>query len=178
MSRYLRYLRITWTVFCGLVCVLLIVLWVRSYWWTQVGSLPLTAKWSVYFGSYPGVVGIGVRPQLNGDDWSLVTMDAAEWWLMMQQRGGSRPYSSRIFGYFGYGGRGVVLPYWSGVLLAVTLAVAPWIRQLKWRFPPYSAYRHDAGCCGAGADRVGDTLVGIRRTSRYTAWRAVKGTTR
>jgi hypothetical protein len=31
MSRSLRYLRITWTVFCGIACVLLVVLWVRSY---------------------------------------------------------------------------------------------------------------------------------------------------
>src|SRR3981189_1592214 len=30
MNRY-RYLRITWTAFCGLVAVLLIVLWLRSY---------------------------------------------------------------------------------------------------------------------------------------------------
>ena len=28
-----RMLRITWTVFCGIACVLLIALWVRSYWW-------------------------------------------------------------------------------------------------------------------------------------------------
>jgi glucan phosphoethanolaminetransferase (alkaline phosphatase superfamily) len=32
MSRTLRYLRILWTIFCGIACVLLIVLWVRSYW--------------------------------------------------------------------------------------------------------------------------------------------------
>ena len=31
MFRFLKYLRITWTVFCGIACVLLIVLWVRSY---------------------------------------------------------------------------------------------------------------------------------------------------
>jgi hypothetical protein len=33
MSRYLRYLRITWTVFWAIACALLIVLWIRSYWW-------------------------------------------------------------------------------------------------------------------------------------------------
>jgi hypothetical protein len=31
MSRYLRYSRITFSAFCGLACVLLIVLWIRSY---------------------------------------------------------------------------------------------------------------------------------------------------
>jgi hypothetical protein len=36
MSKFWRYLRIIWTVLCGLACVLLIVLWVRSYWWSDV----------------------------------------------------------------------------------------------------------------------------------------------
>ena len=31
MRKSPRYLRITWTVFCGIACVLMIALWVRSY---------------------------------------------------------------------------------------------------------------------------------------------------
>jgi hypothetical protein len=31
-----RKLRITWTVCCGIACMLLVVLWVRSYWRTDV----------------------------------------------------------------------------------------------------------------------------------------------
>jgi hypothetical protein len=34
MSRFLRYLRIAFSATCLIACVLLIVLWVRSYWWT------------------------------------------------------------------------------------------------------------------------------------------------
>jgi hypothetical protein len=128
-----RKLRITWTVFCAIACMLLIMWWVRSYLWTQVGSLPLTEEWSVSYGSYPGVVAIGVRPPLSGEDGTRLTLDADDWWLM-QQRAGSPPYSSRVLGYFGYGSGVVVFPYWSGVLLAVTLAVAPWTRRLRWRF--------------------------------------------
>src|SRR6476620_7609681 len=30
-----RKLRIAWSVMCGIACVLLIVLWVRSYWWSE-----------------------------------------------------------------------------------------------------------------------------------------------
>src|SRR6478735_11109675 len=30
-----RKLRIAWSVFWGLACLLLIVLWVRSYWWQE-----------------------------------------------------------------------------------------------------------------------------------------------
>jgi hypothetical protein len=87
----------------------------------------------VSYGSYPGVIAVGVRPQLSGDDSTPLTMDADDWWLVQQLRG-SPAYSSRVLGYFGYGGGMVALPYWFAVLLAVTLAVAPWIRQLNWRF--------------------------------------------
>src|SRR6478735_12770925 len=41
MPRYLRYLRILFSAFCGIACVLLIMLWVRSYWhldWISHGS--------------------------------------------------------------------------------------------------------------------------------------------
>jgi hypothetical protein len=34
--------------------------------------------------------------------------------------------------------------------------------------PPHSTHRHDAGCRGAGVDRVGSALVGVNRASRYT----------
>jgi hypothetical protein len=33
MTRFLRYLGIAFSATCGIACVLLIVLWVRSYWW-------------------------------------------------------------------------------------------------------------------------------------------------
>ncbi len=35
-----RNLRIVWTAFCGIACVLLIVLWVRSYWWVTNIQVP------------------------------------------------------------------------------------------------------------------------------------------
>jgi hypothetical protein len=34
-----RKLRIVWSVFCGVACLLLIVLWVLSYWW--LGSVEI-----------------------------------------------------------------------------------------------------------------------------------------
>ena len=122
-----RKLRIAWSVVWGVAAVLLIALWVRSYWWTRVGSLPLTEKSSVSYGSFPGVIGIGAR---SGDDGTPLIMEADDWWSV-QQLCGSPAYSSRILGYFGYAGGVVALPYWFGVLLTVAPAVAPWIR---WRF--------------------------------------------
>ena len=36
-----RKLRIAWSVTWGIACVLLIVLWVRSYWWGKRNCIPI-----------------------------------------------------------------------------------------------------------------------------------------
>ena len=42
--RLIRGLRIAWTVGCGILCVLLVVLCVRSYWGSQVVGVPVGQK--------------------------------------------------------------------------------------------------------------------------------------
>ena len=46
----LRYTRIAWTVACGILCLLLIALWVRSYWWqdTLVRNSSNTRRVEIY----------------------------------------------------------------------------------------------------------------------------------
>jgi hypothetical protein len=57
-----RKLRIVWSAFWGLACVLLIVLWVRSYWWADEVYVPLTDRHTVAVGSILG--GISISPWL------------------------------------------------------------------------------------------------------------------
>jgi hypothetical protein len=40
--RLIRGLRIAWRVAWGILCVLLVVLWVRSYWWEDLLHLRIT----------------------------------------------------------------------------------------------------------------------------------------
>jgi hypothetical protein len=44
MSRTLRYLRIAFSALCGIICLLLIVLWVRSYYFNEQVSGPAFGK--------------------------------------------------------------------------------------------------------------------------------------
>ena len=67
MTRYLRYLRILWTVFCGLACVLLVVLWVRSYWRGDVVHCPTAPPLLV--NSVRGVFQVNVIPNDIGTGW-------------------------------------------------------------------------------------------------------------
>jgi hypothetical protein len=39
-----RKLRIVWSIGCGIFCVLLIVLWVRSYWWVNQAQYTISNK--------------------------------------------------------------------------------------------------------------------------------------
>ena len=41
-----RKLRIAWSVAWGLLAVLLFVLWVRSYWWSEYVAVPVTSTQS------------------------------------------------------------------------------------------------------------------------------------
>ncbi len=47
-----RKLRIAWSVAWGIVAVLLVMLWVRSYWWTDYLQLPTEAVHAVALQSY------------------------------------------------------------------------------------------------------------------------------
>jgi hypothetical protein len=49
-----RQLRIAWTVLCGIACVLLIALWVRSYWRADDLVITMTKTYQFEIQSVPG----------------------------------------------------------------------------------------------------------------------------
>ncbi len=122
MARFLRYLRITFSATCLIACVLLIALWVRSYWWTDVAGSPVGRT---YFGfrSDCGVIMAGVSEAYNSV-WILHVAATEE----NEQE--TIDYGVLGFGYFdlGDGFSFLQIPYWSVVLLAAMLAVVPWLR--------------------------------------------------
>ena len=52
-----RKLRIAWSVVCGIACVLLIALWVRSYWWAMT-SVQLTQEITLDTSVSTGKIGV------------------------------------------------------------------------------------------------------------------------
>ena len=130
MRKYLRYLRIAFSATCLIACVLLIVLWVRSYWYVAVCAGPRIGRQIVTIGTIPGVCGVGIVPsyQPNTAPWTVLGEDADEWWSVC-----TTPYS-RAWGFFDCSTGGISIPYWFAVLFAATLAAATWIKDIKWRF--------------------------------------------
>jgi hypothetical protein len=119
-----RKLRIALSAVCGIVCLLLVVLWVRSYWWAD------TLKGGVY---RPVVLFLHSS---NGRIALLRVANSNPSWRALSDRPSAQ--SSGLHGapMWQYGKKPngewyVVVPQWFPVLVTGTLVAAPWLR---WRF--------------------------------------------
>ena len=126
MRRFLRYLRIAFSATCLIACMLLIVLWVRSYWKMDILDVPLH-RWQVVFGSYHGYA-LATFDGFETDDrdWNMRSYGPT-WFPEFPTRFRFGIQRVPTFVY-------VEGPYWVCVLVAATigiLAALPWIR---WRF--------------------------------------------
>jgi hypothetical protein len=115
--RLIRGLRIAWSVAWGILCVLLVVLWVRSYSWVDTAGGPIYADYEFGVSSLFGTVGISVAK--NNSAWGLITQPMDELW----------GNSSRIWGKFICKSDTIAAPHWCLILLSGTLASAPWVRS-------------------------------------------------
>ncbi len=123
--RRFRKLRIAWSVFWGLAAVLLVVLWVRSYW--QTGCFERQSPPSFFIHSQRGQLtfmsGLPERVRLgmlNGNMYfNPATISPPPVWGFGAAK--SAGIISLLF-----------LPYWPVVLLAAVLAAAPWLHRLRF----------------------------------------------
>jgi hypothetical protein len=120
-----RKLRIAFSATCLIACVLLIVLWVRSY--QTIDHLN---------GHLPGITNIS-----SSSAWGRVTIRtlASQWtmsfhWMVLDENSfGKRPKEPRSWFncYLTPVGSGLEVPHGFLVLLAITVGTLPW---LNWRF--------------------------------------------
>jgi hypothetical protein len=131
MPRYLRYVRIGWTVLCGIACVLLVVLWIRSD-WSPCCIYRINSSVRTRIAIAHGEV-VYTRTDFSSD---LGASMNRPW-----TRTSSYPESD--FQGFDYNRRGIELliqtPIWFPLLLMGSFSIAPWIivpliRRLSWRF--------------------------------------------
>jgi hypothetical protein len=117
----IRKLRIAWSIVCGIACVLLIALWVRSYW--NVDSI------ITKLGLISSVEGSFVSTSL----FHLSPTDTHAWEFDEHSYEITFPEST-FLGFHFVGdtlGWVALVPQWFVVLAAVTLAAAPWLRWSK-----------------------------------------------
>jgi hypothetical protein len=143
MCKSLRYLRIAWTVFCGLACVLLVVVWVRSYWridsatmWIsghgQVGALSLKQRLTISYVN-ESLFSDRWRDRLESQSWRVYSNTIEDEFSGSEigAHSGLPKNQSFVFQNFGGNGYRVVIPHWFLILLGTSFATIPWLR---WRF--------------------------------------------
>jgi hypothetical protein len=142
--RRYRKLRIAWSVAWGVVAVLLIALWVRSYWWDDMLKVRMPDPQrqfmicSMLGGTRLYTTSVSPRANWNHRYWRTSTISVAAELEGLDVRwpyrfGLDRLYTFELFSrhYNPDHSRIVALPHWMLVVTFTAFAVAPWVR---WRF--------------------------------------------
>jgi hypothetical protein len=132
MRRFLRYLRIAFSVACGLACVLLIALWVRSYRWhdTLDGRL---AQSNLNIMSACGEIRVTFVSHPQPVAWSFYSsrIEKGTWvGLAMGARGQSQIYFPKTLMVTWMADRKIHwFVTWLPTCLFGTCAILPWVRS-------------------------------------------------
>ena len=130
-----RKLRIAFSVTCGIVCLLLIALWVRSYSWGDMLSGPISQSRLLRFSSGQGVLLLNLQHDQRASQtvrgWRLqhLSMRKMEQ-LQAQAKARGAPVSVAVKKW-GLSDHVLRTPHWLPVVLSGALGAAPWV---GWRF--------------------------------------------
>ena len=124
-----RKLRIAWSVGCGVLCVLLIVVWVRSFWRSDlIEGKGVGSRHHIEIGSLRGFLGVDYHYSYSrffggNDNWSIT----------------SKPADNLNVGTTSWYGKilrnsnetAIIVPHW--IVLAVFLAIGvfPWLKRMS-----------------------------------------------
>ena len=129
MRKWLRYGRVAFSAVCLLLGLLLVAVWIRSYWVADTALLQTTARRAVQVDSFRGVASL--ESLYFNDD-----ADPLEFHLESEEiTDDFEPPYDTVWG-FGWevargadgGSHTLSLPYWLIVLLLAAIAIVPWIR--------------------------------------------------
>jgi len=135
MVRYLRYLRIAFSVTCGIACVLLIALWVRSYSSEDVIHISHPEMLNLRINSLPSRIYITLKGGSIRRYWETHHFDDGKAALTLTARVSAKYENKLGFGIRQQARRTVVhMPHWFMVVIAIAFAASPWLHRLRWRF--------------------------------------------
>jgi hypothetical protein len=129
----LRNLRIAWSVVCSLACLLLIVLWVRSYRWDD-GATGVLSGCFIDIGSCTGDIRFALITQYSG---TVPIRRHSQ--TVVPDPFGTDPFQSEKLPEYSHNGLGcrwskfenggkARMSYWWPILMIAALAAVPWAR--------------------------------------------------
>src|SRR3954466_16060727 len=117
-----RKLRITWSVFWGLACVLLIVSWVRSYWYAD--------RIAIYFPTDRYVAAVSICGDIELGKYRNVTSSALLIWRETSDMSKEvRPQFEHLGFHFApnAGGYELYVPFWFGIGVIGCVGASAWL---------------------------------------------------
>jgi hypothetical protein len=122
-----RKLRIAWSVAWGIVAALLIVLWVRSYWWSD--SIGYIETWSL-----TSIESAGGRISFNKSYSDSPILGDDAWYIDSTRRTPGDDKLAQQFEWWEFGSDiQATIPTWLPTVVVAALVALPWIRW-RWRF--------------------------------------------
>jgi hypothetical protein len=113
-------LRIALSAACGIVCLLLVVLWVRSM-WLEDWLTYINGRYALYITTEPGAWAIRISdpsilpPELTWRSYS-VTEEERQFWGSFHWPDHDMPF--------------LIFPQWLLILVVVAVAAVPWVNRL------------------------------------------------
>jgi hypothetical protein len=118
-----RKLRIAWSVACSVVAVLLIVMWVRSYWHLATVEVLVTASKRFYLHSFSGTFALQIWHRTFISNEFMPSFNEANLASWLDPRAGFM-----VAGNLKEGISGISCSYWLLTGAILTTALLPWLR--------------------------------------------------
>jgi hypothetical protein len=124
-------MRKPFAVTCSVICLLLVAMWLRSFWWEDAVVVHKSGERFVRVGAAPGAIQVATGGKSRVAPWNRIVESAPE--VIHELSNMGIPYPSRFWGRFYIGSSILLVPYWFLILLVVSLAAPP-TRNIIWRF--------------------------------------------
>jgi hypothetical protein len=139
MPRMLKYLRIAVSALSLTVCVLLVALWARSYWWAD--ALWYRPTKTIAFrvmsdeGGFTFLTAKGINLLILGDPPPMGLSHRDYWYEGYARATAGASILTKVFRGFHDRSRATwQIPHWLLVVLAASTAALPWTARRGWRF--------------------------------------------
>jgi hypothetical protein len=125
-----RKLRIAWSAVCGILCLLLIVLWVRSFYRYALIEGPLAPGRALCASSIPGRFDLTIykNQRIQHHAWTVASFEYYHELIVAIPE-----YAGLGFGlHSDRNSWGFYVPYWCPISVLVAVAAIPWLRTLRF----------------------------------------------
>ena len=139
-TRIFKWLRVAFSATCLVACVLLIALWVRSYWYWDFGGSHngILQHWTTRFDSMSGILHIEHSAVDKTANMLKAKTGYGYEWKFFSLRESIPPATrprQRLQWNINSENQDVIVPYWCLTLICGIVGAVPWILPwLRWRF--------------------------------------------